>query len=163
MRLNGCSNTLLTAFLITVIVGLAGAQSSSGFHAAAVLPSGTVTLEPGRLVVIPVAVRIRPGFHINSDRPADAYLIPTKLTWRTEALALKGIEYPPAELVEYKHSDEPLSVYSGKFVIRSSFRVPAQIPDDLTELTGKLRYQACNDKACFPPKSLPVRIPLAGS
>ncbi len=163
MRLNGCSRAPLTAFLIAAAVGLAGAQSFSGFHAASVLPSGTVTLEPGQMVVIPVAVHIRPGFHVNSDRPTDAYLIPTKLTWRTEALALKGIEYPPAELVEYKHSDEPLSVYSGKFVIRSSFRVPAQIPDDLTELTGKLRYQACNDKACFPPKSLPVRIPLAGS
>ena len=161
MRLSGCSRAPLTAFLIAAAVGLAGAQSFSGFHAASVLPSSTVTLDPGRQVVVPVAVRIRPGFHVNSDRPADVYLIPTKLTWQTEALALKGIEYPPAELVEYKYSDKPLSVYSGKFVIRSSFGVPAQIPDDLTELSGQLRYQACNDKACFPPKTLPTRIPLA--
>ena len=162
MRLSGCFKAVQLAFLIAVVVGLAGAQSFSGFHAASVLPSSTVTLDPGRQVVVPVAVRIRPGFHVNSDRPADAYLIPTELTWRTKALALKGIEYPPAELVEYKHSDKPLSVYSGKFVIRSSFGVPAQIPDGLSELTGTLRYQACNDKACFPPQSLPVRIPLAG-
>ncbi len=162
MRLSSCSKASLTAFLITAGIGAAGAQSFSGFHAASVLPSRTVTLEPGQQVVVPVAVQIRSGFHVNSDRPADVYLIPTKLTWDNEVLELQDIEYPPAELVEYKHSDKPLSVYSGKFVIRSSFGVPAQIPDDLTELTGKLRYQACNDKACFPPKSLRVRIPVAG-
>ena len=162
MRLSSCSKASLTAFLITAGIGAAGAQSFSGFHAASVLPSSTVTLEPGGQVVVPVAVRIRSGFHVNSDKPADVYLIPTQLTWDNEVLELQDIEYPPAELVEYKHSDKPLSVYSGKFVIRSSFGVPAQIPDHLTELTGKLRYQACNDKACFPPKTLPIRIPVAG-
>ena len=161
MRLSSCSKAPLTAFLITVVIGSAGAQSFTGFHAASVLPSSTVTLDPGQQVVVPVAVQIRPGFHINSDRPADVYLIPTQLTWDNEVLELQDIEYPPAELVEYKHSEKPLSVYSGKFVIRSSFGVPAQIPDDLTELTGKLRYQACNAKACFPPKTLRVRIPVA--
>ena len=162
MRLSSCSKAPLTALLIIAVIGLAGAQSFSGFHAASVLPSGTVTLEPGRQVVVPVAVRIRPGFHVNSDKPADVYLIPTTLTWDTEVLELQDIEYPPAELVVYEHSEKPLSVYSGKFLIRSSFGVPARIPDDFTEITGKLRYQACNDKACFPPKSLAVRIPIAG-
>ena len=162
MRLNGCSKSPLTAFLIVAIVGLAGAQSFRGFHAASVLPSSTLTLKPGQQVVVPVAVQIRSGFHVNSDQPADVYLIPTTLTWDTELLALQDIEYPPAELVVYEHSEKPLSVYSGKILIRSSFGVPAQIPDGFTELTGKLRYQACNDKACFPPKSLPVRVPVAG-
>ncbi len=26
---------------------------------------------------------------------------------------------------------------------------------------GNLKYQACNDRACFPPKSLPVEFQLA--
>jgi len=26
-------------------------------------------------------------------------------------------------------------------------------------LTGKLRYQACNHNACFPPKTIDVKVP----
>jgi hypothetical protein len=25
--------------------------------------------------------------------------------------------------------------------------------------TGKLKYQACNDRACFPPKTVDIAIP----
>ena len=27
-------------------------------------------------------------------------------------------------------------------------------------MAGKLRYQACNNKACFPPKTVEVKLPV---
>lgn len=160
MRLNSCSRALSTTLLAALMAGLAGAQPFGGFQAASILPSGKVALESGRQLVVPVAVQVRSGFHINSNQPAGVYLIPTELTWENEILELQDVAYPPADLIEYKHSEEPLSVYSGKFIIHSSFSVPVQIPDSLIDLHGKLRYQACNEKACFPPTTLPVNILL---
>ncbi len=31
-------------------------------------------------------------------------------------------------------------------------------PQGPVRMRGELRYQACNDRACFPPKTLPVTL-----
>jgi len=52
-----------------------------------------------------------------------------------------------------------LSVYSLRVVIQSTFQVPENIAD-MTELKGKFRFQACNDKSCLAPKTIDVTIPI---
>jgi hypothetical protein len=37
----------------------------------------------GTAVEAKIAVSVQPGFHVNSNTPSDAYLIPLKLTWAT--------------------------------------------------------------------------------
>ncbi|RPH74663.1 MAG: hypothetical protein EHM80_17555 [Nitrospiraceae bacterium] len=63
-------------------------------------------------------------------------------------------------MVTYAFSEEPLSVYSGIIVLKTSFAVPKQVPATLAELKGRLRYQACNDKECLPPATLEVSVPV---
>jgi hypothetical protein len=38
-------------------------------------------------------------------------------------------------------------------------KVPPSAPLGPGVLVGKLRYQACNDNSCLPPKTLEVRLP----
>jgi hypothetical protein len=38
--------------------------------------------------------------------------------------------------------------------------VPKPLPSDLKELAAKLRYQACTDKACLPPVTVDVKVPV---
>ena len=47
-----------------------------------------------------------------------------------------------------------LNVYTGEFVIRA--RIVAEDGNHLVQ--GKLRYQACDDNACMPPKTITVPI-----
>jgi len=103
---------------------------------------------------------IRPGHHVNSNQPAEEYLIPTALTWTPGPLSLKGVSYPRAESVKYEFSEKPLLVWSGTITITSRFAVAPDAPAGTTRLAGKLRYQACNDKACFPPKTLEMTVPV---
>lgn len=125
------------------------------------LPPAAVRLEAGEEVSIPLKVVIRPGYHINSDTPAEDYLIPTRLTWNDSGLKVKSTEYPQAETVKYEFSEKPLSVFSGSITLRSTLAVPDPVPSGLKELNGKLRYQACNDKACLPPVTVDVTVPVA--
>ena len=136
-------------------------QTFRGRQSASIVPPLAVKLQPGKAVVVPVEVRIRSGYHINSDKPAEQYLIPTRLTWNTPALKLKEVTYPEAETVNYAFSDKPLSVFSDTIIIKSAFDVPSNVPASLTELTAQLRYQACNDKACLPPATLDITVPVA--
>jgi hypothetical protein len=148
-------------FAAAVLLGAAaGAQSFRGFQALSVVPPEPVFLEAGKEVVVPLTLRIRPGYHVNSNRPAEDYLIPTKLSWDTAPLALKSIDYPAGEHVTYSYSAKPLSVYSGKVRVVSTFAAPKSSEADFKTLTGTLRYQACNDKACFPPQTIAIKVPV---
>ena len=108
-------------------------------------------------VKIPVAVR--EGYHVNSSQPSEEYLIPLKLTW-TAMGALEGgaVTYPKPELEKYEFSEKPLSVYTGAFDLVANFKVAANAPAGPGAATGKLHYQACSNRACYPPKSVDITV-----
>ena len=76
-------------------------------------------------VKIPVAVK--EGYHVNSNKPNEEYLIPLKLTW-TSLGALEGgtVTYPKPALEKYEFSEKPLSVYTGSFDLVANFKVAAE-------------------------------------
>lgn len=105
-----------------------------------------------------VHAQLREGYHVNSNTPAEDYLIPLKLTWNATPLEVISVEYPAPKLEKYPFSAKPLSVFSGDFDITTKFKVPANAPNGPAILTGKLRYQACTDRMCLPPKT--IEVPL---
>src|SRR5688500_6402058 len=119
MRSRAYSKTRAAAFWLAV--GAAWAQSGHVISIDA-LP---VTVKRGTEAEVPLRVVIRGGYHINSNAPAEEYLIPTVLNWTPGSLAPKGVTYPKAESVKYEFSPKPLLVYSGIVQIVSRFAVPA--------------------------------------
>jgi len=109
-------------------------------------------------VKIPVTVQM--GFHVNSNTPSEEYLIPLKLTWKSTG-ALEGgtVAYPKPSLEKYEFAEKPLSVFTGDFALTANFKVAANAPAGPGVASGQLRYQACNDRACYPPKTLEVNLP----
>ena len=105
-----------------------------------------------------IPVSILEGYHVNSNTPSDEYLIPLKVTW-TSLGALEGgqVTYPKAEKITV--GDQSLSVFTGKLELAVNFKVSANAPAGPGIATGKLKFQACNDKMCFPPKSIEVDVP----
>jgi hypothetical protein len=73
-------------------------------------------------------------------------------------MQVDSVTYPKAALEKYAFSDKPLSVVTGEFVLTTKFKVPADAPLGAAAQTGTLRYQACNDRMCFSPKSVPVSV-----
>jgi hypothetical protein len=98
-----------------------------------------------------------PGFHVNGDKPKDEFLIPLKLTW-TGPLETKSITYPKTE--EIKVGNQMLLVLTGTFMIHTNFAAPQSLAPGSTTMTGKLRYQACNNEMCFRPSSVEVKLPV---
>lgn len=52
----------------------------------------------------------------------------------------------------------PVSVFSGNFDIATKFKAPATAPVGPAIVSGKLRYQACNDTMCLPPKTIDISL-----
>jgi hypothetical protein len=105
-------------------------------------------------------VQLRNGFHVNSDKPSDAYLIPLKLTWDASDLQVVDTIYPKPRMETYEFTSKPLSVFTGDFEIATRFKVPPKAQPGAVVLLGKLRYQACNEKMCLPPRTVEVRLPI---
>lgn len=116
----------------------------------------------GAAVQTKIPLEVRPGFHVNSNTPSDEYLIPLKLTWKaTGALEAGAVVYPKANMEKYEFSEKPLSVFTGKFDLTANFKVAANAPAGPGAAVGQLRYQACSDKACYPPKTVEVTVPYS--
>lgn len=107
-----------------------------------------------------VSVHLNSGNHVNSNTPNDEYLIPLRLTWNAGPLEVLDVSYPKAKQENYSFSTKPVSVFTGEFEIVTRFQVPATPPRGPSMVTGKLRYQACTDSSCFPPKTVEVRLPV---
>ncbi len=107
-----------------------------------------------------ITVSIQPGYHVNSNTPSESYLIPLKLTWTPGAALEPGeVLFPKPQLEKYEFSEKPISVFTGDIHLTAKFKTPANAPAGPGVLVGKLRYQACNSNACFPPKTAEVRLP----
>jgi len=127
-------------------------------------PSVTLSLAPitsvirGKATNVELRFHIGSGFHINSNKPAAEYLIPTtlKLDVPTDIVVGK-ITYPPGEEMSFAFApDEKLSVYGGAFNLSVQVRPLASMLPGKYQIRGRLRYQACDKAACYPPKQLPV-------
>jgi hypothetical protein len=111
-------------------------------------------------VTAKIDVSIAAGYHVNSNAPHEAYLIPLRLTWIAAPLTVETVIFPKARDEKYSFSEEPLSVFTGNFEIATKFKVPADALNGPAILAGKLRYQACNNTMCFPPKTVEVKLPV---
>lgn len=111
----------------------------------------------------PVALhfRIAPGFHINSHKPKEDYLIPTTFAVpESSGVKLASASYPAGEA--YTLPLDPstkLNVYTGEFTIDA--QLVAQRGNHLVQ--ASLHYQACDKSACYPPKTITVPIDVIGN
>jgi primosomal replication protein N len=116
----------------------------------------------GRTIQAAVVIDIPSGYHINSNRPLAKFLIPTSL--KVEApggIRVGTVSYPRALLRSFSFSPDKLSVYEGRNVLRFNVTIPANFSLGVTELRLRLKYQSCNDEACFSPTSREIRLPIA--
>jgi DsbC/DsbD-like thiol-disulfide interchange protein len=119
-----------------------------------------VAAKAGSVAPVKLAVELRTGYHCNSNTPSDEYLIPLKLTWTSTPLEVAEVVYPKPQMERYSFSDKPLSVYTGSFDIVTRFKVPAGAPPGPAVISAKLRYQACTDRMCLPPKTVDLNVPI---
>jgi Disulphide bond corrector protein DsbC len=148
---------IFVAFLLCAITG---AQDFPGSKKAYVTlqPTDVVTIPRGHSGTVELGFRITPGFHINSNVPHQEYLRKTelKLDAPTDILVRK-ITYPDGEDRSFPFApDEKINVYSGDFTVTVDVRPLKTVLPTNYAVHGKLNYQACDNAACYPPRSLPV-------
>ena len=111
----------------------------------------------GAVVQAAIQVTLPEGLHTNANQPRDPSLIPIVLTVDAPAgVSVEEIVYPEATDLAQEGIEELLAVYEQEFLIGVQLRVVDGMPLGSVVIPASLRYQACDERVCY----LPVTVPI---
>ena len=118
-------------------------------------------VHPGGIVRVTVRLIIQPGWHINSDQPHEADLIPTRITLGSggiPATLASPVRFPAAQTLTL--GGMPLSVYqrTAELTVRALIGKSAQLGAGRLQL--RVHYQPCSDRLCLVPVTRVVSVPV---
>jgi thiol:disulfide interchange protein len=114
------------------------------------------TVAAGKSTVLELRFRVIEGYHVNSHTPKQDFLIPTTLKLdAADGVKAGPLEYPAGKMYSFSFDPtEKLDVYAGDFTVK----LPVVAAAGEHTVSGVLRYQACDNAVCYPPKTLPVQV-----
>lgn len=152
----------LLSLIFVLLIPVTFYSSPAPQSSADVNVSGSIApdkVKKGRTVRATVVMDIPSGLHVQSSKPLDKFLVPTKLDVETPSgMKVGPVTYPRALMRNLKFSKGLVAVYEGKAMLRFNVTVPANYSGGSGEIKGKLRFQACNDESCFPPVTREVKM-----
>jgi len=129
-------------------------------HLALVTYATDDVVAPGSPFSLVFEITPRPRMHVYAPG-AEPYQVIRVRVDPSPRLTVRPLEYPPSEIYVFEPLDERVPVYQKAFALRQPLliRAPARgTPGGANEVTikGVLEYQACDDRVCFRPQSIPV-------
>ncbi len=143
---------------LVLLCASAYAQDAPAKATVIMAPAPVVTITQGKARPVSLTFRVARGYHINSNKPKSEFLIPTALKiGATTDIVIGGIDYPDGRDMSFAFApDEKLNVYTGDFQVDVTVRPLRSVLPGKYMIHGNLKYQACDNAACYPPKQLPV-------
>ncbi len=121
-------------------------------------PVMPISAAPGKPMKAYLAFRVGATYHINSNKPTSNLLIPTVLTLSPPSqVIITQLKYPSGIDASFPFAPtETLNVYAGKFEITAQIAAAPKAAPGKYQVHGVLKYQACDNRACYPPRQVPA-------
>lgn len=103
-----------------------------------------------------IVLDIPGGLHVNSNRPASQYAIPTSVRVTARGARVGAVSYPRGRNRKFQFSENLINVYEGRVAFPFTVIVPAGFRGDILKVRAVVRYQACTEEVCYPPRSKEV-------
>ena len=140
---------LAAAILILGLAAEASAQSITG---------SLGTLTRGKSSRATVYLSMPGGLHVNSSRPNSEYAIPTSVRASGKGVKVGTVMYPRGQSRKFAFSESAINVYEGRAAFGFNVTVPANYRGDSVRVNVTVKYQACTNEVCYPPKSKSITL-----
>jgi len=144
----------------------AGAVRADTMHLTVVSSISDAEIAPGQRLSMSFAVTPKKLMHVYAPGKHEYQVIGIKIDpqpW----LRVQGINYPPSEIYHFKELDEKVETYGKPFTLVQDIAVlatpeaqKALAASPTAKISGRLEYQACDDKVCYAPTRIPVSFTL---
>lgn len=124
------------------------------------LSQNNLKVPSGREFKVILNAAIESGWHINSHKPNDEYLIPTKISSGNKSFPISNIVFPKPEERKLSISEKPVSVFENEEKFEITFKVDKSIADGKYIIPIQFSYQGCNDQTCMPPTSSTIELKI---
>ena len=142
---------ILVPFAVVTFAVAASAQNITGS-----IKGGSVAKGSSARGVI--SMSIPAGLHVNSNRPSFDNAIATVVKLTGTGIHVGAVNYPRGTNRKFEFSENPLNVYEGTVRFPFSITVPSGFKGDVVRLRATVRFQACTNEVCYPPKSKEITI-----
>lgn len=132
-----------------------------------VLIASDQVARPGARLALELQIELKPGMHVYAPGVEGGYI---PVDWRIEeskGWKLHDAVWPASAKKNLPAIHETVPVYERQFRVRRDLTIAQQ--QDLAPLLdaehkitidGSFRYQACDEKECFPPRTIPLQLRL---
>jgi uncharacterized protein len=143
---------MIKIFLLCSILFLSGRNTYSQDNVADI----SITTVPDSVsknnFTVFINIDIKKGWHLNSSKPLDDYLTPTKINLKdSTGIRIVNIEYPPEMITKLQFSDSDLSLYEGIVTIKVYLEASDAFLNKKRKAELELDYQSCNNQTCLFP------------
>ena len=124
----------------------------------------------GQKLALILTIEMKPGIHVYAPGVKGYKPVSWEMTDGRAKLPPRfftEVAWPKAKLLHLKAIGETVPVYEKNLRLLREFTVPsdqllreATGPDGRMTIEGVFRYQACDEKTCYNPETLPVRFEL---
>jgi DsbC/DsbD-like thiol-disulfide interchange protein len=150
-----------SAIAFVLFSSLAFAQSAPSLqfkggstHAAIAASPATVEAAAGAKASLAIEVTPKPGIHVYAPGTKDFIPIELKFDAKPDFKAGKTA-YPKSELMTF--GDEKVPVFQKPFKLTNDVTIAKSAkPGSALTVAGTVHLQACDDKVCYPPETVPV-------
>ena len=120
---------------------------------------------PGKKLSLSLAVTPKRNMHVYAPGKHDYQVIAVKVDpqpW----LRVEPTKYPPSEIYNMEALNEKVETYGKPFTlvqdvtVLDSAAAKKALAAGNVRLSGRIEYQACDDKVCYAPQRIPINFAL---
>ena len=146
MKLRNSISWIIFLVIISVCVSFAQPQLVT-----ITLEKNNLKVTAGREFKVVLNASIQSGWHINSDKPNDEFLIPTTIKSGNKSFQVSKIDYPQPDERKLAISEKPVSVFENDIKVGLIFKIDKSTASGKYKIPIQFGYQGCNDQTCMPP------------
>jgi hypothetical protein len=116
-------------------------------------------VRPGQRIALTLDVEMKPKMHVYSPGVEGYIPIEWTVTGRPPTVMVHEVEFPKSKMLRLEAIGETVPVYDGHFRLVRDITIGKAQPGPLA-IEGTLKYQACDDRLCYIPQTVPLKWTL---
>ncbi len=154
MKLSAVTRSILLVTLVSGLAGLSETTTKETKQLTVSMSASADSVKPGQRVALTLDIDLKPKMHVYAPG-VERYIA---IDWQMangNAAKAQPATWPKAEKLRLDAIDETVPAYTGRFRVVRNIVMGPQARGAVT-IHGTLKYQACDDRMCYVPASVPL-------